>query len=74
MASATRQEAAEQLPIPEPPLDERYIDLEYHALMGVPGGDEPAHVRSFDRDVADLEAERLRHLRLRLRSEHIPTM
>ena len=32
---------------------EALIDLEYHALMGVPNGDEPPHVRSFVRDVVD---------------------
>src|SRR4051812_48114909 len=31
--------------------EEARVELEYHALMGVLGGDIPTHVRAFDRDV-----------------------
>jgi hypothetical protein len=31
--------------------EEARVELEYHALMGVLGGDVPTHVRAFDRDV-----------------------
>ena len=33
------------------PEDEARTDLEYHSLMNVRGGDEPAHIRSFVRGV-----------------------
>lgn len=32
-------------------IDQAGVDLEYHSLMGVLGGDEPTHVRSFERSV-----------------------
>ena len=34
-----------------PEAEEALVELEYHALMGVQGGDVPTHVRAFDRDV-----------------------
>ena len=44
---------ATRTPAEASPRDEAIIDLEYHALMGVAGGDQPAHVQAFVRSVTE---------------------
>jgi hypothetical protein len=60
--------AAQNLPPNRSASDriEALIGLEYHALMGVPGGDEPAHDHAFVRDVGNRDST----ARLRRRRPH----
>jgi hypothetical protein len=51
-------------------VEEANVELEYHALMGVQGGDEPTHVRAFDRDVFGPPTRAAHQLRGELSGEH----
>lgn len=54
--------------------EEAAVELEYHALMGVFGGDTPTHVRSFDRDVFGPSARPARGQHGEQARDHTPTL